>query len=125
MRLKTFLKGVGYFVLLIGTLLFGLFMIINYLFFNIDRVPEGELLADKISPNGEYTVLTYVINAHSTVAPAVRGEVIFHKKNDKKRNLYWAYRKEKGEIEWINEHVVSINGMELDVRTDTYDYRKE
>ena len=125
MRLKTFLKGMGYFVLLIGTLLFGLFMIINYLFFNIDRVPEGELLADKISPNGEYTVLTYVINEHSTVAPAIRGEVISHKENDKKRNLYWAYRKEKGEIEWINKHVVSINGIELDVRTDTYDYRKE
>lgn len=73
MPLKTFLKGMGYFVLLIGTLLFGLFMIINYLFFNIDRVPEGELLADKISPNGEYTVLTYVINAqHSTVAPLMK-----------------------------------------------------
>ena len=125
MRLKTFLKGIGYFVLLIGTLLFGLFMMINYLFFNIDRVPEGELLADKISPSGEYTVLTYAINAHTTVAPAVRGEVISHKENVKKRNLYWAYRKEQGEIEWINKHVVSINGIELDVRTETYDFRKD
>ena len=115
----------GYFVLLIGTLLFGLFMIINYLFFNIDRVPKGELLADKLSPSGEYTVVTYVINAHSTVALAVRGEVISHKENDKKRNLYWAYRTEQGEIEWINKHVVSINGIELDVRTETYDYRKD
>lgn len=125
MRSKTFLKGLGYFVLLIGILLFGLFMMINYLFFNIDRVPEGEELAEKTSPSGAYTVVTYVINAHTTVAPAVRGEVIYHDEHDKLRNLYWAYRIEKGEIEWINEHVVSINGMELDVRKDTYDFRKD
>lgn len=125
MRFTIFFKGIGYFVLLIGTLLFGLFMLINYLFFNINHVPEGELLAEKISPNGEYTVLTYLINAHSTVALAVRSEVISHVEKDKKRNLYWEYRMEKGEIEWVNSHVVSINGMELDVRTDTYDYRKD
>jgi hypothetical protein len=125
MRSKTFLKGLGYFVLLIGILLFGLFMMINYLFFNIDRVPEGEALAEKTSLSGAYTVVTYVINAHTTVAPAVRGEVIYHDEQDKLRNLYWAYRIEKGEIEWINEHVVSINGMKLDVRKDTYDFRKD
>lgn len=125
MRSKTFLKGVGYFVLLIGILLFGLFMLFNYLFFNIDRLPEGEALAEKTSPSGAYTVVTYVNNTHSTVAPAVRGEVIYHDEHDKLRNLYWAYRIEKGEIEWINEHVVSINGMELDVRKDTYDFRKD
>lgn len=125
MRSKIFLKGLGYFVLLIGILLFGLFMMINYLFFNIDRVPEGEALAEKTSPSGAYTVVTYVINAHTTVAPAVRGEVIYHDEHDELRNLYWAYRIEKGEIEWINEHVVSINGMELDVREDTYDFRKD
>lgn len=125
MRSKTFLKGLGYFVLLIGILLFGMFMMINYLFFNIDRVPEGEALAEKTSSSGAYTVVTYVINAHTTVAPAVRGEVIYHDEHDKLRNLYWAYRIEKGEIEWVNEHVVSINGMELDVRKDTYDFRKD
>ena len=125
MRSKTFLKGIGYFVLLIGILIFGLFMMINYLFFNIDRVPEGEVLAEKTSQSGAYTVVTYLIYEHSTVAPAVRGEVIYHDEHDKKRNLYWAHEMEKGEIEWINEHVVSINGMELDVREDTYDFRKD
>jgi hypothetical protein len=122
---KTFLKGMVYFVLVIGFLLFGLFMIINYLFFNIDRVPEGELLAEELSPTGEYTVRTYVSNSHSTVAPAVRGEVIYHEKIGEKRNLYWAYKKEEGEIDWITEHIVSINGTELDVRSDTYDFRKD
>ena len=76
-------------------------------------------------PTGDYTVLTYVSNGHSTVAPAVRGRVIYHNKNDNKRNLYWAYRIEEGEIVWINDHIVSINGMELDVRKDTYDFRKD
>ena len=125
MRRKTVLRVAGYFVLLIGILTGGLFFLISHFFFNIDRVPEGEWLAAEISPNGKYTVQTYVSNGHSTVAPAVRGEVIYHDKNDKIRNLYWAYRTETGEIEWISEHIVSINGMELDVRTDTYDFRKE
>lgn len=122
---RTVLKVAGYFILLFGSLIFGIVLIVNHLFFNIDRVPKGDLLAEEVSPTGAYTVLTYVSNGHSTVAPAVRGEVIYHNKNDNKRNLYWAYRIEAGEIEWINEHIVSINGMELDVRKDTYDFRKD
>lgn len=122
---RTAFKVVGYFILLFGSLILGIVLIINHLFFNIDRVPKSDLLAEEVSPTGDYTVLTYVSNGHSTVAPAVRGEVIYHNKNDNKRNLYWAYRIEEGEIEWINDHIVSINGMELDVRKDTYDFRKD
>ena len=122
---RTVLKIAAYFCLLFGSLIFGLFLIINHLFFNINRIPQGELLAEEVSPTREYTVLTYVINSHSTVAPAVRGEVIYHNKNDQKRNMYWSYRMEEGKIEWINDHVVSINGMNLDVRKDTYDFRKD
>jgi hypothetical protein len=118
-------KIVGYAFLLVGCLLIGIFLLVNYLFFNIDRLPEGELLVEEISPTGTYTVLTYINNGHSTVAPAVRGEVVYHNKNDKKRNLYWAYRTEEGKIEWVNEHVASINGLELDVRRDSYDFRKD
>lgn len=122
---RTVFKVAGYFILLFGSLIFGIVLIVNHLFFNIERVPKGDLLAEEVSPTGDYTVLTYISNGHSTVAPAVRGEVIYHNKNDNKRNLYWAYRIEEGEIEWINEHIVSINGMELDVRKDTYDFRKD
>lgn len=122
---RTVLKVAGYIILLLSSLTLGLFLIVNHFFFNIERVPKGELLVEEVSPSGDYTVLTYVSNGHSTVAPAVRGEVIYHNKNDNKRNLYWAYRIEEGEIEWINDHIVSINGMELDVRKDTYDFRKD
>ncbi|MET0785510.1 MAG: DUF5412 family protein [Paenisporosarcina sp.] len=99
--------------------------VFHYFFFNIDRLPDGELITEEVSPTGIYTVRTYVSNVHSTVAPAVRGEVIYHNKNDRKRNLYWAYRIEEGKIEWISEHVVSINGRVLDVRKDEHDFRKE
>ena len=98
--------------------------VINYFFFNIDRLPDGELLSEEVSPSGIYTVRTYISNGHSTVAPAVRGEVIYHNTFDTKRNIYWAYRIEEGKIEWISKHVVSINGRVLDVSKDEYDFRK-
>ena len=31
----------------------------------------------------------------------------------------------RGKVIWIDDHTVSINGMELDVRNDVYDWRKE
>lgn len=99
--------------------------VFNYFFFNIDRLPEGELLSEEVSPSGIYTVRTYISNAHSTVAPAVRGEVIYHHSYDSKRNIYWAYRIEEGNIEWISKHVVSINGKVLDVRKDEHDFRNK
>ncbi|WP_169793191.1 MULTISPECIES: DUF5412 family protein [Planococcus] len=28
-------------------------------------------------------------------------------------------------VEWINEETISINNMELNIREDSYDFRKE
>ena len=123
--LKGLSKILGFILLFfILTILF-LVVVINYFFFNINRLPDGELLSEEVSPSGIYTVRTYISNAHSTVAPAVRGEVIYHNTFDTKRNIYWAYRIEEGKIEWISKHVVSINGRVLDVRKDEYDFRKK
>ncbi|MHA6259251.1 DUF5412 family protein [Sporosarcina sp. CAU 1771] len=101
-----------------------LLLLVNYFFYNTNRLPEGELLTESVSPSGDYTVKAYLANGGATVAFAVRGEVIYHQKKEKKKNIYWAYRKEDAEITWIDEHTVSINGRKLDVRKDVYDWRK-
>jgi hypothetical protein len=100
-------------------------LVINHFFFSMSKLPEGEFLTEVKSPNGEYTVKAYVLMSGATVADAVRGEVVYHQKRDKKKNIYWGYRDSTADIVWIDDHTVSINGIELDVRKDVYDFRKE
>jgi hypothetical protein len=101
-----------------------LFLLINHFFFSMQQLPEGEFLTEEISPGEDYTVKAYVSRSGATVADAVRGEVVYHKKRDKKKNIYWGYRESGADVQWINEHTVSINGVELDVRKDIHDFRK-
>jgi hypothetical protein len=91
----------------------------------IEWLPDGEFLTESQSPTGEYTVKAYVSMSGATVANAVRGEVVYHQKKDKKKNIYWGYRESTAKVVWIDEHTVSINDMVLDVHKDVYDFRKE
>lgn len=112
------------FISLTGILIM-LLLLINHFFFSLHHLPKGDFLTEEESPNGEYTVKAYVSRSGATVADAVRGEVIYHQKNDKKKNIYWEYRESEAEISWIDETTISINGVKLDVRKDVYDWRKE
>ena len=106
-------------------IVFIIFVLFNHFFFGMSHLPEGDFLTEMTSPNEEYTVKAYVSKSGATVADAVRGEVIYHQKNDKKKNIYWEYRESEAEISWIDETTISINGVKLDVRKDVYDWRKE
>jgi hypothetical protein len=102
-----------------------LLLAINHFFFSMSSLPDGEFLTEAKSPTGEYTVKAYVSMSGATVADAVRGEVVYHQKKDKKKNIYWGYRQSTADIVWIDDYTVSIKGIELDVRKDIYDFRKE
>ena len=56
---------------------------------------------------------------------SIRGEVVYNKDFilKKKKDIYWNYHEEKADCTWITDHVVIINGTELDVRYDSYDWR--
>lgn len=102
-----------------------LLLILNHFFYSMHHLPSGEFLKEAESPTGKYTVKAYVSTSGATVADAVRGEVIYHHKREKKKNIYWEYRESEAEIVWIDDDTVSVNGVELDVRKDVYDFRKE
>jgi hypothetical protein len=102
-----------------------LLLAINHFFFSMSKLPDGEFLTEAKSPTGEYTVKAYVSMSGATVADAVRGEVVYHQKREKKKNIYWGYRESTADIVWIDEHIISFNGTVLDVRKDVYDFRKE
>lgn len=118
-------KMVKRFLLIISLLLFALVSYgIYWIFFDMGRLPAGEFLSEETSPNGEYTLRAYVTDGGATGSYAVRGELVFHEKRNKTKNIYWNYREEAAEITWKDRHTVVINGHELDVRRDTYDFRR-
>ncbi len=98
---------------------------VYWAFFDMKRLPEGEFLTEEISPNGEYTVKAYVTNGGATTPYSVRGELVFNEKKNKTKNIYWDSREENAEIAWKGNHTVVINGHELDVRKDKYDFRRQ
>lgn len=98
---------------------------VYWAFFDMNRLPEGEFLTEEISPSGEYTLKAYVTNGGATTSYSVRGELVFNEKKNKTKNIFWDYREERAEIVWRDNHTVVINGHELDVRKDKYDFRRK
>lgn len=93
-------------------------------FYDIQRIEGQEVIREVISPDGTYTVTAYLNNGGATTDYAVLCSV---KTNGygKEKNIYWQYHCEDAAIVWINEYTVKINGIELNVSKDTYDYRHD
>lgn len=98
---------------------------INWAFFDMDGLPEGNLISQVLSPDGTYTLKAYLVNGGATVSFAVRGELVFNQGSKQSKNVYWNYREEEANIQWIDNDTVVINGHELDVGQDRYDFRRE
>ena len=117
------------FILMISLIGYGIY----YFFFsnNMSTLAKGEYLCESTSPNGTYTVKGYKL-VSSLSSDAIRCEAI-NNKTGKKRNIYFEYGRylyEEGrnidaEISWESDEVVVINGKRLNVKKDTYDWRKK
>ena len=91
-------------------------------FFTIWFIKGDETIKAVPSPDNKYTVTAYLNNGGATTAYAVLCTVK-HNSTGIKRNIYWQNRCDDAEIEWVDNETVIINGIELDVKEDTYDYR--
>ena len=91
-------------------------------FRDMDHLPEGELITSSDSSNRDYTINAYLCSGNATTDFSVRCSVK-NNKEDTERNIYWQYHEEEAEITWIDDITVEINGIKLNVETDTYDYR--
>lgn len=107
--------------------LFILLIIIIYLIyhfmFSMSNLPEGEYLSGFESPDKTYTIEIYRSDGGATTSYAIRGELV-NNRTDKRKNIYWEYKVNNVSVEWKDNYTVEINGIELDVRKDTYDWRK-
>ena len=81
------------------------------------------MINEAASPDGKYTVLAYLNSGGATTDYAVLCSVR-NNETEKEKNIYWNYPCTEVKIEWNDEDTVTINGVELNVTKDTYDYRK-
>ncbi|MBU3220710.1 DUF5412 family protein [Clostridium algidicarnis] len=89
----------------------------------MSNLPNGEYLSKSTSPNGTYTIRTYLCNGGATVDYAVRGELIINNKNKKARNIYWEYKINVSEITLDSDDTVKINGHKINLPSGKYDWR--
>lgn len=94
--------------------------------FDIQRIDGQEFLSESTSPDGRYTVTAYLNNGGATTDYAVLCTATDNE-TGRDRNIYWNYKCEKAEIEWVDEDtaIIIINGIELDVMKDKYDWRTQ
>ena len=97
---------------------------VNWAFFDIQRLEGQKLIKEASSADGNYTVSAYLNDGGATTGYAVLCSVKNNRTN-KEKNIYWNYRCTKADINWIDEKTVIINGVELNVDKDTYDYRND
>lgn len=119
------MKALKIIILVILSLISFAGFVIYYFFYDMSRLSEGEFLYEVESPDGEYSVKAYLVTSHSTVSNSIRCELVFNKKNSKKKNIYWSYREENVHINWVDENTVNINDHILNVPKDVYDWRRE
>lgn len=97
---------------------------IYWAFYDIQRIEGQEIIGEVSSPDGTYTVTAYLNNGGATTGYAVLCSVKTSGQN-KEKNIYWQYRCEEADIVWVDECTIQINGVELNVEKDTYDYRHD
>lgn len=106
-------------IVVIAFLAYGVY----WAFFDMSRLPEGELISEAVSPNGTYTVKAYISSGGATTDFAIRGELNYNTVSRKPKDIYWNYREDKAVIEWVDDNTVIINGHKLNVLYDRYDFR--
>jgi hypothetical protein len=96
---------------------------INWAFFDIQRIDGQDYLKESTSPNKAYTITAYLNNGGATTGYAVLC-TLKNNKSGKTKNIYWQYRCETADIQWLSNEVIKINGIELNVKHEVYDYRR-
>lgn len=107
------------FIMLIGSLGYVLYSV----FFSIDKLPEGSLIQSSDSPDNLYTLNMYLVSGLTT-GNSLRGELL-QNETRRKKNIYWNRHESQAVVYWLSNSKVVINGFELNVINDVYDWRRE
>ncbi|CAM3162942.1 DUF5412 domain-containing protein [Filibacter tadaridae] len=108
-------------LLFVGLIGYGVY----WAFFDMNRLPTGDYLAEETSPDGNYTLKAYVADGGATTSYTIRGELVFNQKRKKAKNVYWNSKEDNADIKWIDSDTVVISGHSLDVPNDKFDFRNQ
>lgn len=97
---------------------------VYWMFYDIQRFEGQKKIEEVSSSDNKYTVTAYLNSGGATTGWAVLGTVT-HNETGKTKNIYWNYNCEEADIYWVDEKTVIINGEELNVLKDIYDFRRE
>lgn len=120
--MKKIIKRISFFILGVTIILL---TAIYFAFFDMVFLPKGTLIAQSSSSDGTYTVRAYQVIGGTTVSDSIRAELIFNNSNRMPKNIYWNYRESQVVIDWIDDDTVLINGVELDVPHEKFDFRNQ
>jgi hypothetical protein len=98
---------------------------VYWAFFDMSRLPKDELISQATSPDGTFTIKAYRSNGGATTSYAILGELSFNKENKKFTNIYWNNHEDQAILEWMDDDTVVINGHELDVPFEKFDFRRK
>lgn len=113
------------FILFLVIILLAAYGIYHFAFsMSINALPKGDLISESESPGGEYTIKAYLTNGGATTSYGIRGELNFNNSRKKAKNIYWNYREDEAIIIWIDDDTVMINGIELKVPNEKFDWRR-
>ena len=117
MRSKKLMAVLFFFAMF--TMAFNMFgTLYDSIFYNIEDVPSGQLVAECESPNGKQKILCYKVET-------VLGNAVKCSLSDGKseRNIYWNTKTDEHSVYWADDKTAVINGMWIDVETIVYDSR--
>lgn len=103
---------------------YAVYSVFNLFSSSLQNLPKGELVNQIDSPDKDYTFKVYLCNGGATTDYAIRGEVNFNRMKKKPKNIYWQYHQDNVDVKWVDNEVISINGLLLNVLSDEYDYRE-
>lgn len=97
--------------------------LIYHFFYSMSSLPEGNYLFSSVSQEAGYKINVYVSET-SLSQPAVRCE-LENLETHKTRNIYWEYKKDSAEIEWLDNNEIIINGKQFNYLEEKYDWRRD
>ncbi len=113
-------------VAVIAVIALGFFAVSNFSSSNdkeIQEIKGQELLNESTSPDGTYTIYSYLNNGGDTIQYSVLCSV---KNNNtgEERNIYWNHDCANTNIQWVDNETAVINGTVVNVVNDHFDYRE-
>jgi Na+-transporting methylmalonyl-CoA/oxaloacetate decarboxylase gamma subunit len=97
-------------------------LVFYFLFFDISRMSGGKVISKVMSPNHKSTIVCYLHEA-ALSSDAVRCQ-LQRDTYGLSRNIYWDYPVFKADVRWTDDHNVIINGHQINIAFQTYDWRR-